>query len=191
MTDAVQVIGPVLSPRTFSEVCDIVSEARLGRSEYNDEYVRFYHHNLPPLVDLHRHLVGSASELFEVPLKASYVFLSLYLPGGTVPLHLDRPQCFRTIDLLVAQDDDVPWSICISDPVTDDDRERGLQLDPTGDMRDNIIDSHRWTEVTVEPNEAVCYSGTHSWHYRPKPATARTDLIFFHFAPEDYDGPLG
>lgn len=191
MTEVVQVIGPVFSSRTFAEVSDIVSEARLGRSSYDDEYVRFQHHNLPSLVDLHQHLVEPASDLFGVALKASYVFLSSYLPGGTVPLHLDRDPCYRTIDLLVAQDDDVPWSIRISDPITDKEREHGLTLDTRGDERANIIASHCWTEVTVEPNQAVCYSGTHSWHYRPERATARTDLIFFHFAPEDFDGPLG
>jgi len=185
--NGVEIIGPVFSNSTFTELCEVVADARHGRNQHDPAFVRYEHHNLPPLVDVHRSLTEQASDLFGVRLKPSYVFLSNYLPGGRVPVHVDRPTCFRTIDLLVAQDDDVPWPIRISEMLTDDERVEvfGQPYDS-----DEIIARYDWCEVTIKPNEAVCYSGTHSWHYRPTEATARTDLIFFHFVEEGYRGSL-
>ena len=135
-------------------------------------------------------MIEQASELFGVRLKPSYCFLSMYDIGGCLPLHVDRPPCFRTIDLMVRQDDDEPWPIMISERVDDDESADGQRPDFDLTDTDEIIERHKWTDVVLKPNEAVCYSGTHQWHYRPSEATARTDLIFFHFVPEDYDGPL-
>jgi len=159
---------------------------------YDDDFVRYEHHTLPPLVDLHRQLAQPASELFGMSLKPSYVFLSNYLTGGRCPLHVDRAPCFRTIDLLVAQDDDSGWPIRIAEPWTDDQWERydgdsflGL-VEPESEPEFAAV----WHDIVFQPNAAVCYSGTQSWHYRPTEAAARTDLIFFHFVPEDFNGPL-
>lgn len=183
-------IGPVFSERTFADLDAVVREARLGRTDFDPILNRFGCHNLPPLVDVHRQMAEQASDLFGVRLQPSYVYLSQYLKGGRLLLHLDRPQCFRTIDVLIAQDNDVPWPIRISSPITDKDRQQASSEVWDDDYSARIVDSHEWVEVSLKPNEAVCYSGTHQWHYRPGEAMARTDLIFFHFAPEDFDGPL-
>lgn len=184
------VIGPVFSERTFRALEQVVSDARLDTRDYDPTFVRHQHHNLEPLVDVHHSIVEAANDLFGMRLKPSYVFLSHYLMGGRCGLHLDRPVCVQTIDLMVRQDDDVPWPIRISEPITDDERETWF-CRPRSDYENlGIIELKKWDEVSLQPNQAVCYSGTHQWHYRPGEATGRTDLIFFHFVPEDYEGPL-
>ena len=52
------------------------------------------------------------------------------------------------------------------------------------------ISKETWHEVLLEPNDAVLYSGTHSWHYRPTTLAGSADLVFFHFVKESFDGPL-
>lgn len=121
----------------------------------------------------------------------------MYLPGGRVAMHSDRPPCYRTIDLMVQQDDDVPWPLWVAKPWTD---EQWAEYDgplvsgeafgglPDGVNPERMSDD--WDEIVLQPNQAYCYSGTHSWHLRPTTATSRTDLIFFHFVQEGYDGGL-
>jgi len=186
------VIGPVFSDRTFDQLKQLAVEARDGLNQYDDKFVRYEHHNLSPLVEVHRTLVEPASELFGVRLKPSYVFLANYLVGGICPLHVDRPQCFRTIDLFVGSDDDSGWPIRIGEPWTDDqwDNYDGARyigpVEPGTEPELDVV----WHDIVLQPNEAVCYSGTHSWHYRPTAATVRNDLIFFHFVSEDFNGEL-
>ena len=188
--DNATVIGPVFSERTCRDIEQVVSDARIDRTDYDPTFVRYQHHNLKPLVDVHHSLTEAASELFKVRLKPSYVFLSHYLEGGRCGLHLDRPMCFKTIDVMVRRDSDDPWPIRISETITDEQREYWFMRRRTASEENDILTSGEWSEVHLKPNEAVCYSGTHQWHYRPDEATGRTDLIFFHFVPEDYEGSL-
>lgn len=161
----------------------------------NTSFVRQYIHNSPFLVAVHRQLKDTASELFGEPLKPSYVFLSMYKDGGTCPLHIDRPQCYRTIDYLVQQDQKEPWPIRIGKPMSDSERDAIISSEygghPEGaETIKEIIDNQEWEEILLNPNDAVLYSGTHSWHYRPTKLNGKADLVFFHFVKESFDGPL-
>jgi len=175
----------------------VVNVCRNVRSQYDPDFVRYSLHNFGPLADVHEQIVPYASELFGEPLKRSYCFLSMYLPGGRVPMHSDRPTCYRTIDLMVQQDDDEPWPLWVSEPWTDEqwaEYEGPLVATEAfgglaGEVQPDLM-SEVWDEVILEPNQAYCYSGTHSWHLRPTTAKSRTDLIFFHFVQEEYDGIL-
>ena len=158
------------------------------------EFVRKYAHNVPFFVAIHRQLTEFASEQFGEALKPSYVFLSMYEDNGICPLHIDRPQCYRTIDYLVEQDSPEPWPILIGEPMTQEQRE---ELDSTNaghpTTEEEIaarIATEKWHEVLLEPNDAVLYSGTHSWHYRPNRLVGTASLVFFHFVQESFDGPL-
>ena len=44
---------------------------------------------------------------------------------------------------------------------------------------------------TLEPNDALCYSGTDSPHFREKIKGKYCHLVFFHFVPVDFVGQLG
>jgi hypothetical protein len=157
-------------------------------------FVRTYIHNDPFFMSIHQQLADFASEIFSEPLKPSYVFLSMYLDGGTCPLHIDRPQCYRTIDYLIRQDQHEPWPILIGDQMNDDQiveiHESGKSHPETEEEIKECIDAENWHEVLLEPNDAALYSGTHSWHYRPEKLNGSADLAFFHFVKEDFDGPL-
>lgn len=186
------VVRNLLSDSSFNSLRQwVLNSARHGGS-FDEEFHRTHVHQNIVLRGLHDSLAPFASQVFGVALKPSYTFVSNYLDGGRCPLHVDRPQCFRTIDLLIAADDPEPWTLRIAEPWTDDewgayegDRYLGV-VDPETEPDLEVV----WHDVLLNPNDAACYSGTHSWHYRPKPSSGRVDLIFFHFVSEDFDGPL-
>lgn len=187
-----EIIRGLLSETSFYDLKNYVQHSCRHSGTYDSDFHRVYTHESPVLYNLHAELAPYASALFDLPLKPSYSFISNYLDGGKCPLHVDRPQCLRTIDLLVSSDNPEPWLLRIADPWTDEqfeeyDGPRGLGVVESGKEPDlDVI----WHDVLLDPNDAVCYSGTHSWHYRPEPSNGRVDLIFFHFVHEDFDGPL-
>lgn len=109
---------------------------------------------------IHEALVDVATSVFGEAVKPSYSFLSLYGDQGICPLHVDRPQCKWTLDYCVEQT--YPWPIYVEE-----------------------------SPYLLGPNEALAYSGTDQPHYRDQIEPGNTcNLIFFHFVPVDFDGPL-
>ena len=159
----------------------------------DDEFIRRYRHNDSFFVAIHHQLSGFASDLFGEKLKPSYVYLSMYENGGTCPLHIDREQCYRTIDYLIRQDDPDPWPIHIGAVHTNEDIaaiNKAGNGHPKGAAIAERIWAETWETALIRPNDAVCYSGTHQWHYRSEKLKGTADLVFFHFVPEDFDGQL-
>ncbi len=155
------------------------------------KFGRRYAHNVGFFVQIHHQLSDYASDLFGEKVKPSYVFLSMYDKGGNCPLHIDRPQCRYTIDYLIRQEQSEPWPICVGPQMSDKEvRAIGQSHPQTDDERQAVIDSVDWTTVNLKANDAVCYSGTNAWHYRPEPSQGTADLAFFHFVPEKFNGPL-
>jgi hypothetical protein len=195
-TDAVTVARQLFDPITHEAlkafIRDRVPMMSVGVDD--KDFVRRYAHNVPYFVNIHRQLTEFASEQFGEPLKPSYSFLSMYDDNGICPLHIDRPQCYRTIDYLIQQDQAEPWPIRIGEAMTDEQRqaldESGAGHPQTEEEIAERIAAETWTEVLLEPNDAVLYSGTHQWHYRPERLRGRADLVFFHFTHVDFDGPL-
>lgn len=156
-----------------------------------NKFGRLYAHNVPFFVGIHYQLAEYASDIFGEKVKPSYVFLSMYEQGGNCPLHIDRPQCRYTIDYLIRQEQKSPWPIDIGPQMTDKERDTLTVTHPdTAEDRQTIIDAVDWTRINLNPNDAVCYSGTNAWHYRPFPSEGKADLAFFHFVPEAFNGPL-
>lgn len=164
----------------------------LGTDE--TDFVRDYAHNVPFFVKIHRQLADTATSIFGEPVKPSYSFLSMYKDNGICPLHIDRPQCRYTIDYLIRQTQPETWPILIGEHMTDDDRQAiDEAADGHPDTPEKIearIAAENWHRIELNPNDAVCYSGTHSWHYRPDRLRGTADLVFFHFVPVAFDGPL-
>lgn len=155
------------------------------------KFGRRYAHNMPFFVNIHYQLADYASDLFGEKVKPSYVFLSLYDKGGQCPLHIDRPQCRYTIDYLIRQEQKDPWPIAIGPQMSNKDREAIANGHPqTPEERQAVIDSVDWTTCELRPNDAVCYSGTNAWHYRPTKSKGTADLVFFHFVPQNFKGDL-
>lgn len=189
------VIRQLFDDETHKAICNFLDERVPLMSVGVDEgdFVRTYAHNVPFFVKIHRQLTDLASDIFGEPVKPSYCFLSMYKDNGICPLHVDRPQCRYTIDYLIRQDQEDAWPIHIGDHMTDEQRaaidEAGIGH-PTGDDIQARIDMENWHTVELKPNDATCYSGTHSWHYRSQRLKGTADLVFFHFVPVAFDGPL-
>lgn len=191
-----RVVRNLFSDRVHSEIKVFLNEyvPFLPMKTDDTDFMRRYANDVDFLVDLHLKITDYASEIFEEKLKPSYAFLSLYDNNGQCRLHIDRPQCYRTIDYLIDQDDSNPWPICIGPPITDEQREA---LDEIEDKEtyieqheEEIMSSTKWSTISLNPNDAALYSGTHSWHYRPTKSNGRSSLVFWHFVKEDFNGPL-
>ena len=156
-----------------------------------DNFTRSYCHNPPLLVELHKQMASYMSELCGEALKPSYAFLSMYEIGGVCPLHIDRPQCYRTLDYLIRQDQTAPWPLYIGPVMSDADRWQATEqgFDDPSTVAD-IKARTNFTTVLLEPGDAVAYSGTHQWHYRDRLPSGTADLAFFHFVPEGFRGGL-
>lgn len=192
VTVARQLFDPITHEALKAFIRDRVPMMSVGMD--SDSFVRRYAHNVPYFVAIHRQLTEFASEQFGEPLKPSYSFLSMYDDNGICPLHIDRPQCRYTIDYLIQQHRAEPWPLRIGQAMTDEQRqaldESGAGHPQTDDEIAERIAAETWTDVLLEPNDAVLYSGTHQWHYRPERLKGRADLVFFHFVSADFDGPL-
>lgn len=162
-----------------------------SEQDQSSKFGRRYGHNLGFFVSIHHQLTDYASELFGEKVKPSYNFLSMYDKDGQCPLHIDRPQCRYTIDYLIRQEQEDPWPIAIGPQMSDKEVTSISNAFPLDGERQAVIDSVDWTVCNLRPNDAVCYSGTNAWHYRPTKSDGSADLVFFHFVPEKFNGPLG
>lgn len=153
--------------------------ARHGTGEADEVFSRHVVHNDPLFQAIHPQLTEAASDIFGERVKPSYCFLSMYDSGGVCPVHIDRPQCRWTFDYLI--DADADWPIYVSEPVEDPALAVTMDAPPEGTAFEPYL---------LRPNDAVLFSGAHTWHYRdPIPGTF-ADLIFFHFVAEGFDGRL-
>lgn len=147
--------------------------------------------NAPFFSHFHTQLTDFACETFGERLKPSFSYLSMYEPNGHCMLHLDREPCRYTISYLISQEQEDSWEIRIADQMDD---EQANQLPyrhaDTDEKMTEVIGLHNWTSCFMMPNDAVCYSGTNAWHYRPTNSTGKVNLVFFFFVKEDWDGDL-
>jgi hypothetical protein len=186
----------LFQPEIHSEIKAYVKEFTplLPMAVDDQDFIRKYAHNPPFFVKIHHQLAAFASKQFKKKVKPSYCFLSMYQENGICPLHIDRPQCRYTIDYLIQSTHPEPWPIHIGRHLTDKHvaelNEKGESHPSDEDSRQKIIDNEKWSTVLLEENDAVLYSGTNSWHYRSDRLRGNADLVFFHFVPEDFDGPL-
>lgn len=185
----------LFSEQVHAEIKQFVNSSRKYLPTPEDPlFNRNSRNDVPFFTEIHGQLTEYASEIFKTAVKPSYSFLSMYHNKGECPLHIDRQQCRFTIDYLIQQESSEPWDICISAPMLDVEREHfshpDLSYPKTPEAIQKVIDSNQWTRVGLLENDAVCYSGTHSWHYRPEKSKGSADLVFFHFVKHDFLGSL-
>lgn len=135
----------------------------------------------------HTHAWEVARRVFPEELKPSYSFISLYEKEGVCPLHIDRPQCYYTIDVCINQAK--PWPLYVNS------QEKFLSypIYLERQYETALVDEVKATstEFLMNPGDAICYSGTHHPHWRnPIDADNFCDLIFFHFVKSSFDGVL-
>lgn len=191
--NGVEVFRNLFSAENHADIKQFVSKHRSHIPKDHDAlFQRQCSNDVPYFRNIHNQLVDFASEKFGTRVKPSYSFLSMYENNGTCPLHIDRRQCRFTIDYLIQQDSVEPWPIKIGKPLNDIEVEQASDIVfPLSEWQENeIITSTEWETVELNPNDAVFYSGTHSWHYRPLPLKGTADLVFFHFVSENFQGTL-
>lgn len=129
--------------------------------EVDTLFNRWGKHNDPFFIALHIMITDRVSEWLGVKVKPSYNYTSMYFPGeGICPVHTDRPQCEYTLDLCVNQNEQWPINIA-------------------------------GVDYLLGEGDAMLYSGTNHVHYRNKIQLGNyCDLVFFHFVPVDFNGPL-
>lgn len=133
---------------------------------------RYIAHNHPVANFWHDQLNERVSQLAGRPTKRSYSFASLYLAGGDLFWHTDRPPCEYTVTLLL---DYAPL---------DADRRSPWALKVKG--RDGTIHT-----LHQRIGEALLFKGRELRHGRAMlPDGHRSASLLFHFVNEDYDGVM-
>lgn len=120
------IIFQPFSKETFQDLAEHVRQVRrlfdFPGSPYHDanapasqRFNRWQYHELPVAKELHNsvELNLNTFNLFGKMVRPSYCFVSMYGPDGVCPLHVDRPPCQFTIDLLLDGGED--WPIYIED----------------------------------------------------------------------------
>jgi hypothetical protein len=129
--------------------------------ELDENFQRIGFPNDPFLRELHHMITGRFSMMIGENVQPSYCYTSMYFKGkGICPEHTDRPQCVYTLDLCVNQNE--PWPINVAG-----------------------------ADYILNEGDALIYSGTGHRHYRERIQPDNyCDLLFFHFVPLDFKGPL-
>jgi len=159
-------INNFFSEDVFNKIIDYANNLPKKISSKNwmksDMFGYFYLQRDAFFTTLHKQLTEKASTIFNEKVKPSYHQFTLYSNHGVCPLHVDRPQCKYTIDVLLDQEKPMkPWPLWIDD-----------------------------VSFNMKINDAVCYSGTDSIHCRERINQKYANLIFFHYVPENFEGSL-
>lgn len=190
----IHVVDPLFSDKTFSDIKHYVLHTARHSGEFEELFHRTKVRDSKVLDEVHDYLSEFASDLFKERLKPTFSYISNYLAGGRCMLHADRVMCYKSVNVLVNEDvTDEGWPIRIAEPWTDEQWKNSryeLYNAVPGDVSPSELEGVKWHDIVLKPNSAVCYSGSHSWHYRPTLSKGRVDLLFFFFAQEDYAGPL-
>ncbi len=122
-----------------------------------------------------------ANKYFHEDLKPSYSLVALYDQNESIcPYHVDRKECYRTIDLCINQDK--PWPLYIA--------HEGIDINVTADQYEGRQEDYKklGQEYLLNPGDAVFYSGTQFPHWRNKIQKDNfCQMVFFHFVAKDYE----
>jgi len=173
---------------TLAEIRRVTASLKPTDLELHEarQFGRFVVHDHAFFTELQQRTVPWVSELVGEPVEAGYNFLSLYTSKGVCAVHMDAPEAKWTLDLCI--DQAAPWPIYFSevqpwpDSVADAWKTEGWE---------NHIKQSRsleFTPYTLQPGQAVLFSGSSQWHYRdPMPEASGKQfctLLFFHFIPK-------
>jgi hypothetical protein len=183
-------LDKIFNDETLSEIRRVVSSLRPTDLELHEArmFGRFVVHDHPLFNELQQRTLALVADAAGEPVEASYNFLSLYSDLGRCPLHMDAPEAKWTLDLCISQS--TPWPIYFSDVQSWPESDGQPWAEENWEERIKHSPSMRFTPCTLQPGEAVLFSGSSQWHYRdsiPREPreTARQfcDLLFFHYIP--------
>jgi hypothetical protein len=147
---------------------------------------RFVVHNHPFFTELQQRTVPWVSEMVGEPVEAGYNFLSLYTSKGVCAVHMDAPEAKWTLDFCI--DQAAPWPIYFSKVQTWEAQAAEDWENEAWESKIKQSRSQNFTPYTLQPGQAVLFSGSSQWHYRdPMPEAGGKQfctLLFFHFIPK-------
>jgi hypothetical protein len=176
----------VFAGAQLKEIRDMIRgiPAEALEAHETEHFGRAVVHDLPPFVGLQKQLETLVSDAVGEPVESSYNFLSLYSRLGVCEPHMDSPTAKWTFDVCIEQSR--VWPLHLSQVVdwpetfaaTSEDWRRAILDDP----------ALTFAAFSLEPGDAVIFSGSSQWHYReplhrPRPEDFCT-LLFFHFLPQ-------
>lgn len=181
----------VVDDETLAKIREIVRSLKPSDFELHEahQFKRFVVHDHPYFTGLQAKLVSLVSEMAGEPVEPSYNFLSLYSAMGVCPVHMDAPQAKYTLDICLNQSE--PWPIHISQiqpwPEINPDAAPPAWLAEDWEQAIKESPSVNFDPYSMEPGQAILFSGSSQWHYRNAMATgskkSSCDLLFFHFLP--------
>lgn len=141
-------------------------------------------HDHPVFDELQGTLIPRVSELAGEEVEPSYNFASLYSRMGVCEPHMDSPEAKWTLDLCVERSE--PWPLHLSQIVP----WPADHSHAAGDWQERVkrLPDLAWSSHSIEPGEALFFSGSSQWHYRDRLAHPQANsfctLLFFHFLPK-------
>lgn len=143
-------------------------------------------HDHPEFDQLQRDLTEEVSQLAGQALEPSYNFLALYNNLGYCQPHMDAPSAKWTLDICLQQSE--TWPILFSNiqPWPEDYQEEA----EAAAWQEKILadESNAFTEYRMKEGEALFFSGSSQWHYRPrieqKVKQNFCHLLFLHYIPK-------
>lgn len=173
--------------KTLHEIRRVAQSLRPTDLELHEvrAFGRFVVHNHPFLTEVQQRTLPLVSEAVGEEVEMSYNFLSLYSSQGVCPPHMDSPQAKWTLDLCVNQS--VSWPIYFSQVCPWPESDAETWPAEGWESRIKRSPSLHFTAHTLQPGQAVVFSGSSQWHYREAIPAAGVrqfcDLLFFHFIP--------
>ncbi len=173
---------------TLAEIKSAAATLRPTDLEFHEaqRFGRFVVHDHPFFAELQQRTVPWVSEVVGEPVEAKYNFLSLYTSKGVCAVHMDAPEAKWTLDLCI--DQGASWPIYFSEvqPWPDSAAEAWKNEGWENNIKQSR--SLEFTPYTLQPGQAVIFSGSSQWHYRdPMPQASGKQfctLLFFHYIPK-------
>lgn len=142
-------------------------------------------HNLAFSKQLQLELLEPVSELAGQELEPSYNFLTMYNNLGYCQPHMDAPNAKWTLDICIEQSQE--WPIYFSQV---QEWPENFALSQNPEWQKALIQSpeNRFTEHRMQAGNALLFSGSSQWHYRPRiQQLAKQNychLLFLHYIPK-------
>lgn len=172
----------------LSELKQVIDELPKEQLEQHELFTFGRHvvHNHSYATNLQNNLTGFVSELAGEELEPAYNFLAMYHNFGYCEPHMDSPISKWTLDICIEQSDIWPifFSQIVSWPTPKENRERSAQW-----QKEILMDERlKFNEYLMQPGDAVFFSGSSQWHYRPRIKQRQEQnfchLLFLHYIPK-------
>ncbi len=180
------VLEKFLDDDTTAQANELITQIRSNDLKNHELFTfgRMVVHNHEFFNDLQEKLAPKVGELVGEPVEPCYNFLSLYNNLGVCPVHMDAPQAKWTVDICL--DQSYEWPIKFSQIMPWPDGSKEFK----DDWQDEIIngDEYEFTSHTLQPGNALIFSGSSQFHYRDKINRGNKgdycNLVFLHYVPE-------